>query len=326
MRRLVGTAALTALLVVIPPALGHPGHGPAEVRVGDDFFRPDSPTVATGDSVVWKWTGPAGNHSVTADAGQQESFDSDPGKQASEIEHTTGYVFAHTFTHVGRFTYYCRVHPAMRGAVEVIALPPPDVTRPKLTGVSLSPRRVATRAYLRLTASEAATVVGRIDRRTRGGWRVTRTFYFRAPKGRLRRRVRVQGLAPGPYRLRLVAYDNASNSSPTSKLRFRMLSQLASITARSPLEPSRVGSRRLALLHHVALGEREQQRDRGEHQQDRRAEDDDQPGEGVARAGGLGDVERLGEQVGVLRHAPAPDHGHDRPDGERPRAAGRPSA
>ena len=223
MRRLVGTAALTALLAVVPPALGHPGHGPTEVRVGDDFFRPDAPRVATGDSVVWKWAGPAGNHSVTADAGQEESFDSDPGKSAAEIGHTTGYVFAHTFTHLGRFTYYCRVHPSMRGVVEVIELPPPDVTRPKLTQLSLRPSRVSKRAYLRLVASEATTVVGRIDRRRGAGWRVARTFYFRAPRGASSGGSGSAASGPGPTGCGWSPTTTRTTARPPVKRRFRVI-------------------------------------------------------------------------------------------------------
>ena len=132
-----------------------------------------------GDTVIWKWIGPAGNHSVTADSGQQESFDSDPGKQPAEIHHAN-FAFPHTFAHLGRFTYGCRVHPSMRGEITVIAAPARDVTAPRLTHVSFRPTRVcprhtagcrATRAYLRLTASEPATLVSRIDRRSNTGWR-----------------------------------------------------------------------------------------------------------------------------------------------------------
>ena len=174
MRRLLATGGLVVALVAAPaPALGHPGHGPTEIWVADNIFSAGTATVATGDTVVWKWYGPAANHSVTADPGQAESFESDPGKQPAEIVHPVGFVFTHTFTHLGRFTYTCRVHPAMRGTVIVIAPVAPDVTgHGSPASKLLRPQRVCrrdtrhcrqTRTYLRLTTSEPATVVGRID-------------------------------------------------------------------------------------------------------------------------------------------------------------------
>ena len=228
----MATGGLVAALVAAPaPTLGHPGHGPTEVYVADNIFSPGTATIATGDTVVWKWYGPAANHSVTADPGQAESFDSDPGKQPAEIDHATGFVFTHTFTDLGRFTYVCRVHPAMRGTVIVIAPVAPDVIGPRLTKVSLRPNRICgrhtrscgrTRTYLRLTSSEPASIVARIDRRKRGRWRLVRTLSLRAPQGPSRTRLRVNGLEPGPFRLRLVAYDNSDNSSALTTLRFRV--------------------------------------------------------------------------------------------------------
>ena len=232
MRRLLATGGLVVALVAAPaPGPRAPSHGPTEIWVADNIFSAGTATVATGDTVVWKWYGPAANHSVTADPGQAESFESDPGKQPAEIVHPVGFVSTHTFTHLGRFTYTCRVHPAMRGTVIVIAPVAPDVTGPRLTKVSLRPQRVCrrhtrhcrrTRTYLRLTTSEPATVVGRIDRRKRGRWRLARTLSFRALQGPFRTRLRLNGLEPGPFRLRLVAYDNSDNSSRTTTLRFRV--------------------------------------------------------------------------------------------------------
>ncbi len=220
-----------ALAVVAAPSLGHPGHGPTEVQVGDDFLRPVDTRVAVGDTVVWKWLGPRGNHSVTAEPGQAESFDSDPGKAPAAIAHPAGFTFTHLFTKTGRFTYRCRVHAGMRGQVTVIALPPRDEKRPAISKVSVRPTRVCptssprcrpTRAYVHLSLSEPATVVGRMDRAAGGRWKLVRTFDFDARKGRVRHRLHVRGFEPGPYRLRLVAYDYANNRSPSKRVRFRV--------------------------------------------------------------------------------------------------------
>ena len=185
--------------------------------MGDDFLRPAETRVATGDTVVWKWLGPAGDHSVTADPGQAESFDSDPGKAPSAIAHPAGFTFTHRFTQTGRFTYRCRVHPAMTGEVTVIALPPRDVKRPALSKLSVRPGRVcprstsrcrATRAYVHLSLSEPATVVGRMDRaaaavESRADVRLRRAQGPRAPPPlRARPRARALPAPAGGLRLR----------------------------------------------------------------------------------------------------------------------------
>ena len=232
MRRLAGTIALVTVLAAVPaPASGHPGHGPSEVQVGDDFFRSDDLLVATGDTVVWRWLGPAGNHSVTADPGQAESFDSDPGRSAAQVDHAAGFTFTHRFTRAGAFTYHCRVHPAMTARVTVVELAPRDSVRPVIRAAGVRPARVcadsapgcrATRGYLNVRMSERSTVVGRIDRAARGRWRLLRTFDFDAAKGRDRHRVHVRGFEPGPYRIRLVAYDAVGNRSRSKVVRFKV--------------------------------------------------------------------------------------------------------
>lgn len=210
--------------LVAAPALGHPGHGPREVQVGDDFFRPAELTVATGDTVIWKWLGPAGDHSVTADAGQAESFD-------SGAVHPAGFTFSHRFTKPGVFAYHCSVHSSMTGRVTVVALAPRDSVRPVIGGAVVRPGRVCaesapgcrvTRAYLNVRMSERSTVVARIDHAVRGRWKLVRTFDFDAARGRDRHRLHVRGFEPGPYRIRLVAYDAVGNRSRGKRIRFRI--------------------------------------------------------------------------------------------------------
>jgi plastocyanin len=223
--------ALTLSATVVPaPTLGHPGHGPSEVEVGDDFFRSNDVRAVTGDTVVWTWLGPAGNHSVSSDPGQAESFDSDPGKTTG-IAHPAGFEFSHRFTHAGVFTYRCRVHAAMTGKVTVVALAGRDSVRPVIRSASVRPPRVCaesapgcriTRAYLQVRLSERSTVVARIDRAVRGHWKLMRTLDFDAAKGRDRHRLHVRGFDPGPYRARLVAYDAVGNRSRGRQVRFRI--------------------------------------------------------------------------------------------------------
>jgi plastocyanin len=228
--RLVIGAVLTALTIAAAPALGHPGHGPRGVEVGDDFFRSNDLRAMTGDTVVWTWLGPSGDHSVRSDPGQAESFDSDPGKPTG-IVHPAGFAFSHRFTHAGVFTYRCRVHAAMTGTVTVVALAARDSVRPVIRSASVRPSRVCadsapgcrvTRAYLHVRMSERSTVVARIERAVRGRWKLTRTLDFDAAKGRDRHRLHVRGFDPGPYRARLVAYDAVGNRSRGRQVRFRV--------------------------------------------------------------------------------------------------------
>ena len=214
MRRLAATVALTTALAAVP-AHAHPGHGPSEVQVFDDFFRSNQLTVATGDTVIWKWVGPDADHSVTADPGQAESFDSG--------RHPAGFAFSHVFTKAGVFTYHCTVHPAMTGKVTVVALAARDAVRPVIRGAVVRPARIgAARAYLTVRMSERSTVVARIDQAARGRWKLVRTFDFDAARGRDRHRLHVRGFDPGAYRIRLVAYDAVGNRSRGKRIRFRI--------------------------------------------------------------------------------------------------------
>ncbi len=94
------------------------------VKVADFVFAPANLSIKLGDVVKWSWTGEDVNHSVTATAGQAESFESHPGAKISEVTKApAGGSFSHVFTHEGTFTYLCRVHPGMTGKVTVGAAP-----------------------------------------------------------------------------------------------------------------------------------------------------------------------------------------------------------
>ena len=94
------------------------------VKVAEFAFTPPNLSIALGDVVKWSWTGADVNHSVTATAGQAESFDSHPGLKISDITKApAGGSFSHVFTHEGTFTYFCRVHPGMTGKVTVGPVP-----------------------------------------------------------------------------------------------------------------------------------------------------------------------------------------------------------
>src|SRR5437764_7756186 len=128
MRGLITLTAI-ALGVVAAPAQA------ADVTIKNFSFMPSSITIAQGDAVKWTWAGPDTNHSVTSTAGQADSFDSDPGKTPSSLDHPPGDTFSHTFNTPGTFTYMCKVHSFMTGKVVVNGPTGPDTTPPKISNV-----------------------------------------------------------------------------------------------------------------------------------------------------------------------------------------------
>lgn len=216
-RRLLAAAAGLAAWATIGagPAGGHPAHGTKQVTVRGDLqtYEPESVTIWDGDSVGWKWQGGAGDHSVTADAGQRERFDSDPDGPPAVGTHPDGDGFTHLFTKPGTYTYYCRTYPTMQGEVVVRALPG---SRPRIRNLRVR----ATSARFRL--SKRADVVGRIESRRSGDWRIVKSFARRGRRGRNRIDLPTGSLEAGRYRLSLMAYDLWTRRSRVHRERFSL--------------------------------------------------------------------------------------------------------
>lgn len=81
-----------------------------EVSMGYSTYSPVHVDVLTGDTVQWS-NASARSHTVTADDG---SFDSD------RVVVSDGY--SHEFAAPGAYPYHCRLHPVMRGEVDVHTL------------------------------------------------------------------------------------------------------------------------------------------------------------------------------------------------------------
>ena len=214
-------AAAACAALGAPPATAHPGHGNQVVNLSNTQFSPAVFSVFQGDTVAWSWNGPDTNHSVTADPGQAEQFDSDPAGPPDSATHPVGSSFAYVFRTPGRYTYYCKNHPGMRGTVEVKKI---DATPPQIAAIKVRPSRFCRRCkrpLLEVALSEDANVSGQLERRKRGRWIVARTIgqmFF--PRGRNRKPVPVGNLAPGRYRLVLAARDNTGNSSGIRRAAF----------------------------------------------------------------------------------------------------------
>ncbi|MFL5906609.1 MAG: cupredoxin family copper-binding protein [Solirubrobacterales bacterium] len=81
----------------------------ARVTIDDFFFSPATVTVSVGDIVTWHNSGKQ-PHTATADDGSFDTGTVVSGQSAS-----------HMFTKNGTFTYYCTIHPNMKGTVKVLA-------------------------------------------------------------------------------------------------------------------------------------------------------------------------------------------------------------
>ena len=229
MRRfgLVAVTAALASALLAGGASSHTGHGPVEVSVALYAYSPDPIQLVTGDVVNWVWegSGPDTQHTVTADPGQAEKFDSDPGVPAQSVQHSTDDNYFWAFHRAGRFTYRCRVHPlTMRGTIVVR-----DPYRPWISGFAVRPGRFCTapgcrRGRLRILLSEQSTIRGQIQRRTSAGFRTVRRIGpLRVPIGRSSHRLPVAGLAPGSYRVLVVATDTGANRSKRARAPFTVV-------------------------------------------------------------------------------------------------------
>jgi Copper binding proteins, plastocyanin/azurin family len=82
----------------------------AAVSILVGSFAPTHTAVLAGDSVMWT-NDSVRRHTVTAVDSTWSSSDVLPGEQ-----------YMHTFDQPGAFTYYCKIHPFMRGEVDVYRL------------------------------------------------------------------------------------------------------------------------------------------------------------------------------------------------------------
>jgi plastocyanin len=219
----------TALAFAVWPASGadsHPGHGPVVVAIGDLAYAPAQVRILVGDYVLWNWAGPDTNHSVTADAGQAVSFDSDPGKDSGQIPHAVNDGYSIQVNQEGTFTYHCKVHSFMKGTIVVGPAPPGSapqpLVKPTLSGVRVtrvSPCRrqpcSRTGVLVRFTVNEAVSMRATL-RRVRSGHPsgpIVKEIDFSGPPGTHSRRLDLGRLKPGRYQLRLVAVDQSTGAA-----------------------------------------------------------------------------------------------------------------
>lgn len=202
--------ALAALLVPVgagaagPSAQGGATDSPARdaatrtVQVRDFLFRPGYTRVAPGDTVSWRLSPSSSIHTVTSRKGARVRFDSG--------DNEPGTTFSRDFPVAGRYPYHCKIHPEMRGVVQV----GPDRVDPKLA----TPKATvgATSVRLSFKLSEASKVSASVASVAQPKRRLAAVKARRLEDGRRALVVKTAGLAPGGYRATLTAQDPEGNS------------------------------------------------------------------------------------------------------------------
>jgi plastocyanin len=116
MKRLLLLVVLSviAILMFVPPVGAQeagvesvPVQDARSVGIGDNFFDPPDAAIEQGTTITWTNNG-ALPHTVTADDGSFDSGVLNPGDS-----------FTVAFDGQGTVTYFCAIHPEMRGSVTV---------------------------------------------------------------------------------------------------------------------------------------------------------------------------------------------------------------
>ncbi len=113
--------------------------GSVNVEIVDYAFHPQNITVTPGTTVEWYNNGSMA-HTVTSLTGAPASFDSgvlNPGS-----------TFTYTFTVGGKYAYYCKIHPFMRGNVSVGQIPTLAVS---IKNYAFTPENITIAAGTRVT-------------------------------------------------------------------------------------------------------------------------------------------------------------------------------
>jgi plastocyanin len=198
-------------------------------------------TIGENDSVTWHWDGPGTNHSVTADAGQSMSFDSDSANPTHT--HSTGDHFTVVFPTSGCFAYHCSVHSSMHGQVQVGTgvcpppasgggggggggggngpppPPPPAPPAPDTVAPAFSSLHFVKKKKLSFRLSET----GKVTIKVRRGRRLVKTFQLSGSKGANSFRLTHRGLKKGVrYKALVTAMDSAGNRSRVASVWLRL--------------------------------------------------------------------------------------------------------
>jgi plastocyanin len=203
----------------------------ADVTISNFSFSPTPITIAPGETVTWHWAGPDTNHSVTSDADQADSWDSDPLKPPTAADHPPGATFDHTFNTAGTFLYHCKVHSSMHGKVIVKApggepppSPPPADTTPPAISALKAKGGLKCKPHAKHCHGKPTTVkfnlseAGSVKIAAGGKTRATLAGHSGANSVKLS----TKKLPPGKYTLSITATDAAGNASAPAKAKVKV--------------------------------------------------------------------------------------------------------
>jgi plastocyanin len=118
LRRNIAAAALALAALVLAPAGISQALGAKQVkktvRVGDNFFAPDSLRVPEGSKITWRWPkNPGDVHDVKLRSGPKGV------KKFHSLPTASGYSFARTLTKRGKYLLVCTFHEGMDMTITV---------------------------------------------------------------------------------------------------------------------------------------------------------------------------------------------------------------
>ena len=224
-----------ALLSLAGPAYGVN----TAVDVGNLFtFTPAGVTIDQGDTVTWRWVGPDFNHDVFSYPGEAEAYDSHPGINATEGP--PGGTFAHTFTNVGTFRYFCSNHSNMQGTVTVheaqagsggpapaaqkVGRPVSSARRRRAASASASSRSASASRAGSSLASASVTLNGR-------------PVSVRKEDGRLTAQIDLRGFSTGTYDVRIKARTKGGRDADRRAQVPHLRAQADELRPAAPVKP-----------------------------------------------------------------------------------------
>jgi plastocyanin len=239
-------AAATAA-VALSVALAVPAHADNTRISISDFQWSKNAEIDLGESVTWDWIGPDTLHSVTGQPPNATQWDSDPG---NVNPHPLGDTFTVSFDQPGVYSFRCKLHASVRGTVTVSGNPgnpnsdpgpqPPlnfDLVPPNFTGIylnqtSLGPRGKGTGMNFGINEKSTITVdyykliKKRNGKKTRWKRKFAGYGEWQAHVGNntinFAKRTSNFAARPGRYVGITFATDESINSTPETKLKFRI--------------------------------------------------------------------------------------------------------